>query len=577
MKLYNDKHNGLSEGLQKTLEKVRKLRNFNLKTYIQAKSNILNRYMAKAGLDSCVIAVSGGVDSAVVLSLVAHAKKQEGSPIKKIVAVTIPSFDGSVTNQKDTIKKAKQLCKNLACELSIVPLTNDVKSISKKVENSLHMSEADAWSRGQLVSYLRTPTLYYFTSVLNAQGYRPLLVGTINKDEGGYLGYLCRSGDGCVDVQLISDLHKSEVYQVANYFKVPKSIINAKPTGDMYDGRIDEEVFGAPYDFVEIFLSFKTMTETTKEYMKKNWGEDDKAQWEQYSFALEKLHKYNAHKYMSGSPAVHLDVLSAGIPGGWEDGIHATIHKSNKPQIIQTHRFVGFVTDSPQLSNTDLKLKRKAGEVQLVENILSEKEAQDILNWVEKNNDKKVRVNEYGYPGQGGETGSLRLCFFDENFAKTIFERLKLSGAIEELRIFNEKDKTNWRPFSQYRAIGLNPLCRLIQYDAKTALNVHYDDSFYQDDKTRSLVTVVLVIQKSKKGGSTRFIIDKQDNLSFEQRNFSDWDRSAYDDEVYAKFKKEHAALVFDHRLLHDGEMVDDGDKIIIRTDVMYECCDILV
>lgn len=360
MKLYNDKHNGLSIGLQKTLENVRKLRAFNLKTYIQAKSNILNRYMARAGLDSCVVAVSGGIDSAVVLSLVAHAKKQEGSPIKKIVAVTIPSFDGSVTNQKETIKKAKQLCKKLECELSIVPLTNDVKSIAKKVEGNLNMFDTNAWSRGQLVSYLRTPTLYYFTSVLSAQGYNPFLVGTINKDEGGYIGYLCRSGDSCVDIQLISDLHKSEVYQVAKYFKVPKSIINAKPTGDMYDGRIDEEVFGAPYDFVEIFLSFKTMTDTTKEYMKKTWNDEDRQQWEQYSFALEKLHNYNAHKYLSGSPAVHLDVISAGIPGGWEDGIHATIHKSSKPQIIQTHRFVGFVPEAPQLSSVDLDLKRKS-------------------------------------------------------------------------------------------------------------------------------------------------------------------------------------------------------------------------
>lgn len=577
MKLYNEKHNGLSVGLMETLKKVRKLRGFNLTTYIKAKSTLLNHYMAKSGLDSCVVAISGGIDSATVLALVNHAKNQEGSPIKKIVAVTIPSFDGSVTNQKETVKKAKQLCKKLGCELSVLALTKDVGSIAKKVEFAMGKNNVDAWSRGQLVSYLRTPTLYYFTSVLNSQGFKPLLVGTINKDEGGYLGFLCRSGDGCVDVQLISDLHKSEVYQVAKFFGVPKSIINAAPSGDMYDGRIDEDVFGAPYDFVEIFLSFKTMTETTKSYMTLNWTQKDKEQWETYSQALEKLHRYNAHKYMSGSPAIHLDVINAGVPGGWEDGVHATIYKNNKPQIIQTHRFVGFVPESPKLTNKNLNLKRTAGEVQVVENILSEQEAQDILDWVKKNEAKKVRVNEYGYPKHSEGLGSLRLSFFDENFAKTIFERLKLSGAIEEVRVFEEKDKTNWRPYSQYRAVGINPLCRLIQYDPKTALNVHYDDSFYQSDTTRSLVTVVLVIQTSKKGGATRFIRDSQDNIPFEQRNFSDWDRNANDDEVYVKYKKARGALVFDHRLLHDGEFVEDGDKIIIRTDIMYEACDVLV
>ncbi len=37
-------------------------------------------------------------------------------------------------------------------------------------------------------------------------------MGTGNQDEDGYLGYFCKAGDGCVDIQLIADLHKSEVW-----------------------------------------------------------------------------------------------------------------------------------------------------------------------------------------------------------------------------------------------------------------------------------------------------------------------------------------------------------------------------
>ena len=33
----------------------------------------------------------------------------------------------------------------------------------------------------------------------------------LQKDEDGYLRYFCKAGDGIADIQLIADLHKSEV------------------------------------------------------------------------------------------------------------------------------------------------------------------------------------------------------------------------------------------------------------------------------------------------------------------------------------------------------------------------------
>ena len=35
---------------------------------------------------------------------------------------------------------------------------------------------------------------------------------------------------------------------------IPESIMQVTPNGDMYDGRIDTEVFGAPYDIVELYI-----------------------------------------------------------------------------------------------------------------------------------------------------------------------------------------------------------------------------------------------------------------------------------------------------------------------------------
>ena len=45
-----------------------------------------------------------------------------------------------------------------------------------------------------------------------------------------------------MDVQLIADLHKSEVFTVGNYLEVPQEILSAPPSADLWEGQTDEEV-----------------------------------------------------------------------------------------------------------------------------------------------------------------------------------------------------------------------------------------------------------------------------------------------------------------------------------------------
>lgn len=55
-------------------------------------------------------------------------------------------------------------------------------------------------------------------------------------DEDGYLLYFCKAGDGVSDIQLIADLHKSEVFKVAKEIKVPRSVLEAAPSADLWEG-----------------------------------------------------------------------------------------------------------------------------------------------------------------------------------------------------------------------------------------------------------------------------------------------------------------------------------------------------
>lgn len=330
MKVYNEQSDRkLSNKLNEILENIRKQRNFDSKKYIEEKANLLNAYMRKSKLKACVIAISGGIDSAVVLGIVKKASEKQDSPIEKIVPMLLPILKSTgVTNQEQATSRGRELCETLGLKPYIVDLTSVNNEIRNSLEPVIEITGED-WAIGQLGPYSRTPILYYTTSLLNQAGFGAIICGTTNKDEGAYLGYVGKASDGLVDVQVISDIHKSEVYKVAKELKVPSSILEVTPSGDMYDNRTDETVFGASYDFVEIYLNYLNMSDKEKQDLIDSLDEESKQQFEFYSNNLENLHRYNSHKYISKSPAVHIDLFDSSVKGGW-DSYYDVINKYMK-------------------------------------------------------------------------------------------------------------------------------------------------------------------------------------------------------------------------------------------------------
>lgn len=325
MKVYNKQSDKvLCEELQERLKEYRLKRNFDADKYITNKCRYLNEYMKKCSLSGCVVAVSGGIDSAVVLAIVTKASQEKNSPIMKIIPMLLPVLDSvGVTNQACATNRGRELCQSLNLKPLVIDLSKINKIIREEVENAIGI-EGQAWAIGQLAPYSRTPILYYATSLLNQEDYPSIICGTTNFDEGGYLGYVGKASDGMVDLQIISDLHKSEVYKVATKLKLPKSIIDVIPSGDMYDSRIDEEVFGASYDFVELYLYFLNMSKVEQKSFKENLSPKALKQFDFFAENLENLHRYNRHKYISKSPAIHLDLWNSEVRGGWENHYKTT-------------------------------------------------------------------------------------------------------------------------------------------------------------------------------------------------------------------------------------------------------------
>lgn len=318
MKVYNEHNdNKLTQDLLNCLDKFREKRGFDSKSYIEEKVNIINKYFTKSGLDTAIVAVSGGIDSAATLALIIKASKEKDSNIKKVECLLLPCFDSDgVTNQESATEKGKLLCDEFYLEPIVIDLSEINNSIIDSV-SAASLKRPDNWARGQLVSYTRTPVIYYYTSLLSSAGYKPVVCGTINTSEGAYLGYTGKAGDGMVDLQIISDIYKSEVYEVAKALGVPNEIIESVPSGDMYDNRNDTEVFGASYDFVELYLEYLKSSDEVKQKLISDIDEESKDLFYKYSDNLEHLHKYNRHKYIGKSPAVHLDVFNSEVPDGW--------------------------------------------------------------------------------------------------------------------------------------------------------------------------------------------------------------------------------------------------------------------
>lgn len=96
-------------------------------------------------------------------------------------------------------------------------------------------------------------------------------------------------------------------------------------------------------------------------------------------------------------------------------------------------------------------------------------------------------------------------------------------------------------------ACGLNERFRGYRYSPGQRFGPHYDGAYARSAEERSELTVLFYLNEGFVGGATRFL-----DLGLEVQ------------------PKEGQALVFTHAVLHEGAMVEQGIKYVLRSDVMY-------
>lgn len=250
----------------------RELQIHNVNSYIV---NWLKDYAQNAGVKGFVVGISGGIDSAVVSFLCAQTGLET-----LCVEMPIHQAPSQVSRGKEHIRLLQSKFPNVT--QTEVDLTSTFEELKKQLPETTDMSKLNL-ALANTRSRLRMTTLYYYAGIHSL-----LVAGTGNKIEDFGVGFFTKYGDGGVDISPIADLMKSEVYQLAEFLDVPKSIIAASPTDGLFgDDRSDEDQLGASYDELE-----KAMLATAKG----KTAEDFQGREKEVMNIYTKLNRINQHK-----------------------------------------------------------------------------------------------------------------------------------------------------------------------------------------------------------------------------------------------------------------------------------------
>mgnify|MGYP003308493552 CR=1 FL=1 len=205
-----------------------------------------------SGKKKLIIGISGGIDSAVCLELLVSWFGKD-----KISAYYLPIENSSVDYNDILLISNK-----IGININKFDLTDEFIKIKNKFnfKNQININN--------IKSRLRAIFLYGVSFENDG-----LVVGCLNYDEY-YLGYFTKYGDSSADIFPLINFCKSEIYEIANWYDLPKKIINKPPSAGLYNGQTDENELGLKYTDIDKFLLRKKINPTIiskiKEIKKKN-------------------------------------------------------------------------------------------------------------------------------------------------------------------------------------------------------------------------------------------------------------------------------------------------------------------
>jgi NAD+ synthase (glutamine-hydrolysing) len=204
----------------------------------------LQEYAKKSGFKKFLIALSGGMDSALVLAITKLSLK----PDQSIEAIYMPSiFSATLSTEL-----CEDMCKRLGLKLRYFP----IKFLHSTVKNAFVQSFGEPFqglTDENVQSRLRGTLLYTRSNQTNA-----MVINTSNKSELA-VGYSTQYGDSVGAISLLGDLYKTEVYRLAEYLNahhgnlIPAGIIDRGPSAELRENQLDQDSL-PPYARLDAML-----------------------------------------------------------------------------------------------------------------------------------------------------------------------------------------------------------------------------------------------------------------------------------------------------------------------------------
>ena len=208
----------------------------------------LRDYAAKSGFKKILVALSGGIDSALVAVIAAEAFGPEN-----VIGVSLPSAISSPHSQDD----ARTLAQNLGLRFETIAIA-DFVAAGETALGPIFAGRPRDVTEENIQARVRGVLMMALSNKFGA-----LLLTTGNKSEVA-VGYCTLYGDMCGGLAVISDVFKTQVYALARWINddaraahrtppIPQSSIDKAPSAELRPGQTDQDSL-PPYDQLDAIL-----------------------------------------------------------------------------------------------------------------------------------------------------------------------------------------------------------------------------------------------------------------------------------------------------------------------------------
>ncbi|ATC66241.1 NAD+ synthase [Nibricoccus aquaticus] len=202
----------------------------------------LRDYAHKSGFKRALIALSGGIDSALVAVLAVEALGAEN-----VIGVSLPSSISSQHSKDD----ARILAENLGIRFETIAIA-DAVATAEAALGPIFAGRARDVTEENIQARIRGVIMMALSNKFGA-----LLLTTGNKSEVA-VGYCTLYGDMCGGLAVISDVFKTQVYALCRWINcereiIPENTITKPPSAELRPGQVDQDSL-PPYDILDAIL-----------------------------------------------------------------------------------------------------------------------------------------------------------------------------------------------------------------------------------------------------------------------------------------------------------------------------------